>query len=82
MDSFIIYFSVLDVSGICFSRKWIYSFKECSQYYDEKLYYSIGALIFFVIGFSFMFNGSFKGLIRLPDFFISGDYSALGLILP
>lgn len=39
-------------------------------------------VMFFVIGFSFMFNGNFKGLIRLTDFFISGDYSAWELIVP
>lgn len=44
--------------------------------------YSIGALIFFVVGFSLMFNGSFLGLVGLPDLFISRDYSGLGLIVP
>lgn len=44
--------------------------------------YSIGALVFFVFGFSLMFNGSNFGLFGTPDLFVSGDYSGLGLIIP
>ena len=44
--------------------------------------YSIGALVFFVLGFSLMFNGSNFGLFGTPDWCISGDYSFLGLIIP
>ena len=44
--------------------------------------YLIGALVFFVLGFSLMFNGSNFGLVGTPDWCISGDYSFLGLIIP
>ena len=44
--------------------------------------YSIGTIIFFIVGFSLMFHGSVAGLFGIPDLCVSGDYTSLGLIVP
>ena len=37
--------------------------------------FSLGTLVFWIIGFGIMFNGG-NGFIGLPDFFVQGDYSS------
>ncbi|MDD2497785.1 MAG: ammonium transporter [Desulfitobacteriaceae bacterium] len=38
--------------------------------------FSIGSIVFLVLGFGLMFGASYHGIIGIPDFFVRGNYSS------